>query len=277
VLPAAGPVSRRPLPPRGSRRSGSPAFRGTKCETLRLPERRLDRLPWWFRAGPLLPPRASVFDPPAGPNASPGAGPIGCAAPGRSFNEEERQGSLQFPHPWCAYGRVWTPAGTLPHWPWRKSRGPAFCQQRGLTRGRQSRGSIARPEHCLSTLSRPSPLRAETQDLLFPGPGPGLPVWIGYPRVATKGFSNDVSYIPLPLPVLFSDAIHLPQVSGCPPRCAPLPGAHQPTSAPTPSLPPSASVHFTSSCVRGGRIVVRMVPMVLAVRYPRVHPPRHRC
>src|SRR5205814_10432560 len=72
---------------------------------------------------------------------------------------------------------------------------PASAQNEDSPRVWQSRGSIARPEHWLSTL-RPRPYGAEDARLAS-GHGPGLPGGIGYPQGCYERFPR---CIPTSLP-----------------------------------------------------------------------------
>ena len=145
VSPAAGSAVRCPLPSTGSSRHDFPGFVGTMRHSDSLNV---------FGTGFLvvrrpLPPRASVFDLPPGPNASPGAwGHWVRRLPVRSFNEEERQGLSSSQATLVCLVRVLGPRRErVCHGRGEKRRGPASGNNKGSPRGRQSRGSIARPEH----------------------------------------------------------------------------------------------------------------------------------
>src|SRR5262245_34267985 len=139
----------------------------------------------WF-AGPYLPVRLSSYSP--RPERRPGGlGPLGAAAPGPLVIEEERQGLSSSRGTLVCLCRVLGPRRErVPLAVGKDVVAPASGNNKGSPRVRQSRGSIARPEHWLSTL-RPRPYGAEDARLAS-GCGPGLPGGIGYPQGSYERF-----------------------------------------------------------------------------------------
>jgi len=96
-----------------------------------------------------LPPRASVFVSPHGPNAGRGAwGHWVRRLPVRSLSRRNVRASQVPGEPWCAYAVFLDPGGNAsPMAVGRSVVAPASGNNKGSPRVRQSRGSIARPEH----------------------------------------------------------------------------------------------------------------------------------
>jgi hypothetical protein len=147
VWPSNESVDRRPLPSPGSRRWRFPGFHGTmrRCDSLRTVTA------GFLRVDPPLPlrlRRSSSLR--SGPTPAWGQG-ARCghphAASGGVAGRPKFLGNPPVPMP-CSP----TPAGPEPPGLTVVGRGPPTYQTEGCPRVWQSRGSIARPKHSLSTL-----------------------------------------------------------------------------------------------------------------------------
>src|SRR5207248_73678 len=90
-----------------------------------------------------------------------GPGPSGLAVPMRQQLSRWSRRASQVPgEPWCAYAVFFDLGETESTRPWRRVGAAPVSKQAKGSRGNCSRGSIARPEHWLSTL-RPRPYGAD--------------------------------------------------------------------------------------------------------------------
>jgi hypothetical protein len=130
-----------------------------------------------------------------------GPGPSGLAVPVRQRLSRWSRRASQVPgEPCCAYAVFFDPGETDSARPLRRvGAAPVSMQAKG-SRGYCSRGSIARPEHWLSTLRRVG-LPTATQDSL-PAAGQALPGGIGYPQSSNERFPRCIRYIFSPFPKL---------------------------------------------------------------------------
>jgi hypothetical protein len=100
---------------------------------------------------PPLPPVASVFVSPLRPDADLGPGALVAATP-TPLVKWSRRASQVPGEPWCAYAVFSDPGGTRSSGITVIQLGPRTANAEGYPRVRQSRGSIARLQHWLSTL-----------------------------------------------------------------------------------------------------------------------------
>ena len=180
-VPDHGPLTCTSLPSAGSPQARCPNFDGTMKMSDFLPSfsPRFVSFAWRYHY------RASVFVSPARPDAGLGPGVFGCGNSQPHVIDVETTGSLRFlgdptvPMP-CSQ----TPAGPPHQAITVVRRGPRIAKPRGLPRLAKFRGSIAGPQHSLSTLRRLR-CRSSTQDSL-PGAGQALPCGLSNRRVSRK-------------------------------------------------------------------------------------------
>jgi hypothetical protein len=196
MFPSSDSVIRRPLPSTGSRRVRFPGFSGTmeRCDSLRT-----------VTAGFLivrrpLPRRCACLRHSTQARRRPGARSIAVRLPRRRHaggvaGRPKFLGNPPVPMP-CSP----TPAGSDPPGLTVVRRGPRSTNAEGYPRVCQSRGSIARPQHALSTL-RPGPCRTGRKTRFWL-PARLYQVGLVTHRVPSKGFGDVLVYIRPPFPGL---------------------------------------------------------------------------
>src|SRR5438552_508674 len=188
MFPPNGSATRRLRPSAGSLRVGFPGLVSTmrRSDSLRTFSPRLV----CASLGDTIPRR--LYSLHSGPTtAAWGRGPSGLAVPLRQQLSRWSRRASQVPgEPWCAYAVFFDPGETDSARPLRRvGVAPVSMQAKG-SRGYCSRGSIARPEHWLSTLRRMGH-PTTTQDSL-PAAGQALPGGIGYPQGSSERFPGVV-------------------------------------------------------------------------------------
>ncbi len=197
VLPAAGPVSRRPLPSAGCPRTGLPpstVLWGTPT-------------PWRpSRLAPLvarrLPSRAPAFVSPSRPGAGLGPGALLSGSPHASMCRGGAPGRPKFPGDLV----VPVPCSSTPAGPTHQAitvhrRGPRADKTEGSPRvGISGLNSTA---WALAVYASQDGL-PHRHARLASGHGPGLPGGIGYPQGCCERFPRCIRYIPSPFPELCS-------------------------------------------------------------------------
>jgi hypothetical protein len=152
LFPPSGSATRRPRPSAGFPRVGFPGLAGTmrRSDSLRTFSPRFV----CASLGDTIPRRLCSLR--SGPTTTTwGQGPSGTAVPRRrSMSRWSRRASQVPGEPWCAYAVFFDPGETDSARPLRRVGAAPVSRQVKGSRGYGSRGSIARPEHWLSTLRR---------------------------------------------------------------------------------------------------------------------------
>jgi hypothetical protein len=186
--PPPAPCPGAPFPPRGARAQVSPLPR--YYGALRLPGARPASLPLGGCSAVTLPRACVRLSVQA--RRRPGARGVGVRPPpGRSLSRRRARASQVPGRPWCAYAVFSDPGGSAsPVANGEGAAAPPSGNSEGSPRVWQSRGSIARPEHWLSTLRRDryQPRRKTRFRLLARLYRVGLATH----RAATKGFRDAV-------------------------------------------------------------------------------------